>query len=410
VVIVDVDAQYLVSNHRDDPLTNGWPLVGGGGNLLQIRFPLYLRNPNGNGLYWNWTTNKTDHTMDIIILGGLVPEIGLLGGLVPEIGLGQRIIHTTYPQQLIENDKNTAAFPNGACLSNFSVQNPPAGCDGPSDGVNQYIFENKVPQVFVTPEGNATDPFDAGIPAYYHNYGDLFSLQICAYDPEGDPNISFSLIGAPEGMSSDTLSDANCVQITWTPASPTRPGIYRNIKLQARDSDWAFASYPFTMIVTDTPGSPTGYSLHLDAGWSMVSLPAFPTNSRAGSLFPGYPNPSSGVVAIFKYSTQDGYILLGPNDDMAMGTGYWIFSPFSGTYEIYGYPVDEWTITDVPPGWSMIGGCTDPATASVEHGRIRGIFGFANRYVHLGASDTLQPGKGFWINITESSNLNLDTP
>ncbi|MGA1844990.1 MAG: hypothetical protein ACMUIS_10560 [bacterium] len=385
VIIADVGAMYPVS-YRSSTGKNGWPDNDTGlGNLILINFPLLIRNATGDYLDWTSTT-ITDKTMNIIILGGLVPGIGL----------GQRYISTIYPADLIE--PSASSYPDGGCLLNLSVPNPPTSC---AQGViNQYILYYNQPPQLVLPGEDTTDPLDSGIPAYYD---EQLPLQICAYDPEGDPSTTFSLSGEPDWMYLQTsLTDANCIEIAGT---PTMGGIYRNIKLRASDSDWATTSLTFTVIVTEgPPASQIEYPMVLPVGgWSMISLPVDPANPRADALFPD-------ATAIFKHTTT-GYELVGPDDDMVKGTGYWIFLPstVSGNYSIMGYPIEEMTITNVPSGWSMIGGCTYSATAASEGGAIRGIFGFGNRYVHLKSSDPLPPGMGFWVNCSANATLNLDT-
>ena len=81
-------------------------------------------------------------------------------------------------------------------------------------------------------------------------------------------------------------------------------------------------------------------------------------------------------------------------------------------HTITGLPVDRYEITNAPAGWSMIGSCSYPSKLSVDHGTIRAVFGFENKYKLLdpinNPGDTLDPGKGFWINLSEETNLRVE--
>ncbi|MGA1797000.1 MAG: hypothetical protein ACMUIL_14195 [bacterium] len=365
LVIVDAGGNYPVSGGN-----NGWPV----GSIVNILFNS-LRTTGGG--YMNWVTSPTDHPIKIIAFGGKVLDNNI----------GQRIINTTFPYQLINPQNSNAP----SCILTH-IPTVDMGC---LSGYNQLVLLMNQPPEFSPQLADTSDPLNSGIPAYY--YGASSTIQICAYDPEGDPNIKFSLSGQPDWM--DLSIDGDCVEITGT---TSEGGIYRNIKLRVRDSDWFTASYTFTVIVTENTPE-TDYRMVLPVGrWSMISLPLDPEDPRADELFPD--------ATIFKHTTT-GYELLDPNDHMVKGMGYWIFLPSysSGEYEITGYPIERLTITNVPSGWSMIGGCTYPATAASEGGAIRGIFGFGNRYIHLKSSDPLPPGMGFWINCSANATLNLDT-
>ena len=67
----------------------------------------------------------------------------------------------------------------------------------------------------------------------------------------------------------------------------------------------------------------------------------------------------------------------------------------------------------VADGWYMIGGCTDPAQNMVATGKIDVIYGYTQGvgYTRLLASELLQPGKGYWIlfsNTSEGAKFTAD--
>ncbi|MGA1874935.1 MAG: hypothetical protein ACMUIA_04965 [bacterium] len=56
----------------------------------------------------------------------------------------------------------------------------------------------------------------------------------------------------------------------------------------------------------------------------------------------------------------------------------------------------------------MIGTCTESAIPSVDQGTIRAIFGFSNKYEFIEAGASLEPGKGYWINLSEPTTLRVE--
>jgi len=138
--------------------------------------------------------------------------------------------------------------------------------------------------------------------------------------------------------------------------------------------------------------------MNIGAGWSMISLPIEPEDARISTLFPY-------AKAVFIFITK--YELLDPSDSLEVGKGYWLYQPEAKTYTLSGKPIECYTIPDLKGGWSIVGGCSYSAVPSVKDGRIRAVFGFMNRYVHLGPQDALQPGKAYWINCTEQTELTV---
>jgi len=141
----------------------------------------------------------------------------------------------------------------------------------------------------------------------------------------------------------------------------------------------------------------TGH-IDLPSGWSMISLPLEPDDSRSNTLFPD-------AGAVFEFTTK--YELLDPNDELIVGKGYWIYLSAPNTYTLTGTPVEKYSIPNCLSGWRMIGGCSWDSMPSVDNGDIRAVFGFSNKYDLLGVNDPLEPGKGYWINLAERAMLTL---
>ncbi|MGA1844825.1 MAG: hypothetical protein ACMUIS_09730 [bacterium] len=148
------------------------------------------------------------------------------------------------------------------------------------------------------------------------------------------------------------------------------------------------------------PGS-AAITRHLDlpAGWSMVSLPVILDDARVSAVFPG-------ARVVYGYAST--YELLGPLDELTVGKGYWIFLSEARIFSLSGDPIEHFTLPQCPAGWSLIGGCSHPATASVQYGRIRALAGFANGYRLHSPGGTLEPGTGYWIHLSEQTALSVE--
>ena len=134
----------------------------------------------------------------------------------------------------------------------------------------------------------------------------------------------------------------------------------------------------------------------------MISLPVEPIDRRVQSLFPE-------AQAVFGYSGQDAeYKPLDPNSALEAGKGYWIYLPEERTYSLTGSPIYQFEIPEAKGGWSMIGACSYPSAPSVDQGTVRAIFGFSSKYNFIEPGDSLQPGKGYWINLSEPTALRVE--
>jgi len=137
----------------------------------------------------------------------------------------------------------------------------------------------------------------------------------------------------------------------------------------------------------------------LDAGWSMISIPVILDTNFLSDLFP------EAVVA-YSYDKEIGYVRVKTGEDMVPGKGYWILVNSPKHYTLTGRVLNEYSINLSGDGWYMIGGCTDPAQASVVNSTIDSIYGYSNRneYQHVLASDQLVPSNGYWLLIKNAGN------
>lgn len=143
-------------------------------------------------------------------------------------------------------------------------------------------------------------------------------------------------------------------------------------------------------------------SLHLNAGWNMVSFPVMPKNSSFSSIFSdvGY----SQVVTWSGTSYVDA-----KTGNVEAGRGYWVLVLSETILNVTGgAPVDNYEC-DLPGGWSMVG--------SIYNKTVDGETIFPDYYQLVTWSGTsyvdakpvgIEPGKGYWTLVLEPTHIIVD--
>jgi hypothetical protein len=141
-------------------------------------------------------------------------------------------------------------------------------------------------------------------------------------------------------------------------------------------------------------------TLGMTKGWNMLSLPVNAPDARPVTLFP------NAVSSAFQYAGGSGYQVI---DSIRPGVGFWINYPAAESLTIHGIPVAQDTVA-VGEGWNLIGSidANVPVAGilSSPPGMITSkVFGYANGYF---ITDTLKPGKGYWIKVSQPGLLILN--
>ncbi len=151
------------------------------------------------------------------------------------------------------------------------------------------------------------------------------------------------------------------------------------------------------MIKVQSTASSTTATVAVTSGWNLISVPVGVSDFRKSTLFP------QAVSDAFAY-TGDYEVA----DTLENGRGFWL--KFSSAQEIslVGNSLMSDTI-DVMQEWNMIGTISSPIAVSTIVQEPSGIvessyFGYQNGYV---ASDTLLPGKGYWVKVNAAGKLIL---
>ena len=132
--------------------------------------------------------------------------------------------------------------------------------------------------------------------------------------------------------------------------------------------------------------------------WNLVSLPFALSGVRKDSLFP------TAVSQAFSYNGS-GYVA---SDYLEAGKGYWMKFSSNQAVSITGAILAYDTIS-VTAGWNLIGSLFYPVAIS-EIGSVPGgvvtsqFYDYANGYI---AADSLLPGKGYWVKVSQAGILIL---
>jgi len=145
--------------------------------------------------------------------------------------------------------------------------------------------------------------------------------------------------------------------------------------------------------------------VELFRGWNLVSFPLFPTVDDWHQLFPE--SPAAG----FLYDPEYGRYI--SDADILRGKGYWVLSLVDTFYIIPGERQDGYRV-QLFDGWNMISALSDtvefaPTTSPPGALVFDEAYSFdpvGRRYV---SSDTLIPGKGYWVLAASNCILSIGT-
>jgi hypothetical protein len=134
--------------------------------------------------------------------------------------------------------------------------------------------------------------------------------------------------------------------------------------------------------------------------WNIVSNPVITVYDSMMQLF-----ESSAYPYGYRYADPAGYM---QSWKLQHGVGYWTKSASAATAHVFGDALLSDSI-NVQSGWNLIGSISVPVgVASITSnppGLVTSQFsGFDNVYI---SADTIQPGKGYWVNVTGDGVLFL---
>jgi hypothetical protein len=151
-------------------------------------------------------------------------------------------------------------------------------------------------------------------------------------------------------------------------------------------------------IVSNFIFSPTMVQ-ELNAGWNLFSLPLHPQNHFKGLNYPG--------VLSCAYEYTVGYEQC---ESLKVGIGYWMKVGATTHFPLLGDSVYNDKV-NVLVGWNLIGSISVPILTSSIISGPPGIV-TSQFYCYNGGykvTDTIQPGKGYWVKVNQPGSLILSS-
>jgi len=148
--------------------------------------------------------------------------------------------------------------------------------------------------------------------------------------------------------------------------------------------------------VTGTGGET--FTLNLNAGWNLVSIPVEPNNPARDSVF-----PPTQVLAVYEYDQASGYV---QPTTIHTKKGYWVYVSAPTTVEIVGVrPID--TSVAVLTGWNLIGvvgpSAAQPWQPLPSNPPCTAIWRYLPPY--RVPTDRCDEGCGFWVMASTNATL-----
>lgn len=149
--------------------------------------------------------------------------------------------------------------------------------------------------------------------------------------------------------------------------------------------------YSLPAQVTDT--------IHVEAGWNLLSLPVDANDGSVNNLFPSA--TSNGFIY------QNSYIAIDTIED---GYGFWIKYDAPDTVILFGGPIYE-NAVGVNSGWNIVGSLTNPILVNkvidIPDGIIISDFYKYVPGIGYETSDTIKPGLGYWVKVSENGSIQI---
>ena len=142
-------------------------------------------------------------------------------------------------------------------------------------------------------------------------------------------------------------------------------------------------------------------SIHVEAGWNLLSLPVRVADGTKDALFP----TAKSKAFVYQSSYQ-------AVDTLQNGQGFWLKFDSAQTISLAGGVSFDDTI-EVNAGWNMIGSLTNPIAVSTIKTDTSGLI-VSDFYCYTSgsyhATDTLQPGFGYWVKVKQNGSIMLSSP
>jgi GH18 family chitinase/photosystem II stability/assembly factor-like uncharacterized protein len=133
--------------------------------------------------------------------------------------------------------------------------------------------------------------------------------------------------------------------------------------------------------------------------WNLLSVPLKLSDLRRSAAYP------SSISAAFAFTLSGGYAA---RESLAVGVGYWLKFSTPDSLTLNGIEFVKETV-DVSTGWNIIGSLSNETMVAYlqsmpESLIASSLYGYRNGYY---ASDTVEPGKGYWVKCRTNGSIVL---
>jgi len=213
--------------------------------------------------------------------------------------------------------------------------------------------------------------------------------------------------------SSETNDDA----YSWTVPSITNSNCL--VKVEAVDTAGKTGLDVSNGVFTITTSTEVT-TIDMESDWNLISLMRIPTSSAIATVLSGV---TENVAVAWSYdassTTWSSYIPDAADDLVTMvdGKGYWVSMTSSDTLTVSGQEMPDPPAVprtyDVVVGWNLIGFKSTTAAIASDYleaisGKYTLIYSYnaaTQVYATVLASDNLEPGKGYWLAVTEAGTI-----
>ena len=196
------------------------------------------------------------------------------------------------------------------------------------------------------------------------------------------------------GLNAADIAGATGAQYVLTAADL---GKYICVVVTATDSgapEPALASASLTTAWAAAGATQETFTLHLKAGWNLISLPVRPLHPQASEVFK--PGLLSGPVWAYDSSKQAYFT----ETSIKPLVGYWIYVNYAYDVAVEGEVLFEKdTILYLNTGWNLVGPATDISVGAT----LTSVFTW-NEVVFQSVTD-MKRGKGYWIWVVAPTTL-----
>lgn len=154
---------------------------------------------------------------------------------------------------------------------------------------------------------------------------------------------------------------------------------------------------PLVLCLAARVSAQSTFSMRINGGWNLLSLPASVENRSRAFLFPL-------SVSYAHFWEDSGYV---PADTLHSGLGFWLKFDSSQTVLIEGNTIFGDTIP-VLEEWNIIGALSLPIPVSAIQTDPPGIIAspfFNYTGYRYRETDTLQPGLGYWVKVEQPGSM-----